>query len=795
MLCCQSKKDAEDKSSVVSYLLSKNAKVNVQDANGQTALIHAFFGNSGAKIIKALLDHKSNPWIEDKSNNTIFDYAINEEDLETTRLLISSCRENRTFPDSYEKLQIKHLEQCLANIQDMRKLSWPLVASSLRNNHTPICAADNDDLLTTASDMLGSKLNEGNFSPRCVRERKRSVCQFDPLCLETILNCSEDAKTNSPQRAQERERLDGEEQRKTSIRSLSEEEKFSFQLSDSEISPRDPSSGLEKLLKLQDSFSSSVDSNEFPYSSAGLQRDSIDKQTEFDSDEELHKGNTRAPTDVVQAAEDTLVEGLHGRSHGESNSCDRIFVSTITWSSTLIKAKEGSSDLHLPSKSSDNYLNNSISSEKVYNIDIKSSPQISPGSSCQSSPAMSPFTSPQLRRRKTLSSVTLKQKFNPSGSPLANDDNYKQESSIVRRYTLSSLEEAKLPNANLLRQLSSSPKDVTFTEAGSSSQVSEATKRFSPPGLRKSKSDLTDWRSMYQNLQGKEQAEYLPEYTLRQRSNMPLYQQSLENVPQASEVQSSKLQLPLIPCTKKGRRSQKDLGNSIPVVNHADGIQQAQGDSRIDMIFRRKNGAEKQRLLLQSEQTFPLEDQRYSSNMRRVSLPSSSRNVLDSCDVVATATTSDMLAKGWDKTPAEVTPDLLSHFATQLQPPEEPSHRHVAPRKVISSFTFDHSPSSPAAGEAEERNPSVPSGQQRVSPRLRTRTLLPPLIISQRRSPTHDTEDGYFSCSPSPADIESPRRKSSNEQPRYSFKPISPRSPIRSLQPFSSQSGKHQIYD
>ncbi|KAL9985501.1 hypothetical protein ACROYT_G007915 [Oculina patagonica] len=270
MLCCQSKTDMDEKSRVVSYLLSKQAKVNLQDIEGRTALIYACMSNSGKEVIKALLDAKSNPWIEDEIKNTVFDYVMNAEDLETTRLLINACRESMIV-DARDNVQVKHLEECLANIQDIRKFSWPLMGPRTRRDHTQLYAAEKEDPPISSSNLLSAELGgeDGEIAqPAPERRRKRSVCHFDPLDIQEILNCSEEAGKNTTNTENDQDdKSESEEKRKTSVRSLSEEERFSFQISDAENAPRDLSSGLEKLLKLQDSFCSSFDSNEFPCTS------------------------------------------------------------------------------------------------------------------------------------------------------------------------------------------------------------------------------------------------------------------------------------------------------------------------------------------------------------------------------------------------------------------------------------------------------------------------------------------------------------------------------------------------
>ena len=137
MLCCKSKTDPDEKRRVVAYLLSKKAMVNLQDIDGRTALIHASLSNSGREIIQALLDAKSNPWVQDLSKNTVFDYIINATDLETTRLLINACRESM-LAEERDEGQMVELEECLVKMQNMRKFSWPLMGNTLRKNHNSI---------------------------------------------------------------------------------------------------------------------------------------------------------------------------------------------------------------------------------------------------------------------------------------------------------------------------------------------------------------------------------------------------------------------------------------------------------------------------------------------------------------------------------------------------------------------------------------------------------------------------------------------------------------------------------
>jgi len=159
MLCCQAKTYMDDeKGRVVSYLLSKQAKVNLQDIYGCTALIYACMSNSGKEIIKALLHAKSNPWIEDESKNTVFDYVMNAEDLETTRLLINACRESM-LADARDNIEVKQLEECLANIQDIRKFSWPLTGPRIRRDQSYLYAAEKEDQSIPSPKRLGTNLS------------------------------------------------------------------------------------------------------------------------------------------------------------------------------------------------------------------------------------------------------------------------------------------------------------------------------------------------------------------------------------------------------------------------------------------------------------------------------------------------------------------------------------------------------------------------------------------------------------------------------------------------------------
>ncbi|KAJ7393965.1 Ankyrin repeat [Desmophyllum pertusum] len=804
MLCCQSKTEIDEKSRVVSYLISKQAKVNLQDIDGRTALIYACISNCGKEIIQELLDAKSNPWIEDESKNTVFDYVINAEDLDTTRLLINACRESMLV-DARDNIQMKHLEECLTNIQDMRKFSWPLMGPRLRRNHSHLYAAEKEDPSISGNNLLGADLGgDGETAPPAERRRKRSVCHFDPLDIQEILNCTEEAGTSTTNTENEQDdQSESEETRKTSVRSLSEEERFSVQISDADNVPRDPSSGLEKLLKLQDSFTSSFDFNEFPCTISDSHRNSLDTTRSSSVEQQFweEKNSTKERKRSVPSSNEVENTNEGGARREESKLENRVIFSfderreavnavnkdeklieetskrerlfTIRVSSAAVSKRESCTSLAETPRHV--ILNSVMDKAFVENIENRSNRIISPVTSQHSSPVMSPLASPRVTRRQTHTSVTLKQCMSPRVSPVPTSESNRREVNIVRRYTLSAMDMGKFQNTGVIKTLLAPP--ATETDAGRGSAVLESTTRggpegnFTPPGLRKSKSDMTDWRSMSRNLQGKDLIETAP----KQGPSIQGFQQFTDHGKEGSH-DVSEFQLPSISSMKKGRRSSKDFTQPMPVMISPTVESKAfTAEPRLELALPWRNNVDKQRLYL-SGQEFPLDDKKRSPSPSRVSLPSSPKDLPisspnSSCDVIAIAKVADLSPRGPDNTPGDVLPDLLfNSSASKFQYTDE---------------------SGPKQGGTSVATPQASShSQQRGSPRLRLGTLLPPLTISNRRSPTHELEDGYFSGTPSPADVESPRRKLSNEQLRYSFRPISPRSPIRSPKLFNLQSGK-----
>lgn len=801
MLCCQAKTVMNDeKGRVVSYLLGKHARVNLQDIFGRTALIYACMTNSGDEIIKALLDAKSNPWIEDESKNTVFDYVMNAEDLETTRLLINACRESM-LANARDNNEVKQLEECLANIQDIRKFSWPLTGPRIRRDHSYLYAAEKEDPSISGAKLLGANLNSDGEAAPPERRRKRSVCHFDPLDIEEILNCTEEAETNSTNtEGQQDDKSESEEKRKTSARSLSEEERFSFQISDAEnAAPRDPSSGLEKLLKLQDSFCSSFDSNEFPCSDDS-RRNSEDQNHSSSENrqigDEAHSIPGRKIVDIFDMAEkametksaDHIESGYCGKERieesfsafvrheageavdsnkdrdisEESRNRERLF--TFRVSTVAVSKSESYTTVSESSVQRHVVINSAINKQFTEATENRSNRIISPVTSQQSSPVMTPLASPQMTRRETHTPNALKQ--SPRASPVPTSENNRLDGvPIVRRYTLSAMDMGKFQTSGIKTLLVPLKHSTTVeTDARRGSAASESSSRggtggnFTPPGLRKSKSDLTDRTSMSHSLQGKDFLETGP----KSGQSIPGLQPLNDHGKERNDV--SEFQLPSISSTKKGRRSPKDLNQPITMINPSVENKYLNTDPRIELSLPWRNNSEKPRFHLPN-QDFSLEEQKPSSSPGRTSLPSSPMDPPSSpCDVIALAKAAELSPRGPDNTSGEVLPDLLFNSLTKLPYSEE-------------------------SGSKQGGSPAV-TPQNSAHRRLRPGTLLPPLNLSNRRSPTHDLEDGYFSGSPSPADVESPRRKSSNEQQRYSFRPISPRSPIRSPKPFNPHSGK-----
>lgn len=764
MLCCRSVSGAEEKQKVLNYLLGKKAKVNLQDIDGQTALIHASLSNSGEQIIRALLDAKASPWVQDERNNTVFDYVINAGDLETTRLLINACRDNM-LADDREIDRVEHLEEYLASIQDMRKVSWPLMGPRAQRSQMHGYAAKKEESSLSLTYRMGCELGVKCKSPQLERRRKRSVCHFGPLDIQEILNSDEgtrETKTNPDKETNGNK----SEPRKTSVRSLSEEERFSVQISDGENTAIETLPELEKLLTLQDSFSSSLDSID----SHSTANDPVDfgrfaheqvyqKATSEATEVEMAKrGNKTCASFADYESKkklDTDCEKDEVKSEKKSTQSERLFKPRASPDKYVTGLK---SDLTKTQKEGTTSVYKESTKADLDKTGEEISQHTSHGTHRQSSPV------PRITGRQTTAARTLNQRSIPRVSPVTIlSEQNRRDGSIVRRYTLSSMDMGKLhslgvANSTMVPQRRSTPGEPAAFEFSTKGGPEGG---FTPPELRKSKSDLTDWISMSEYFQETE----MIEFTIKNSQND--HQNAAQAKFDGDEI--GEVQLPSISSSKIGRRSPKEKIYERPTVISPSKSRQTYVEEREELagfLSKSNIGNDKQ--------------SRSQSRIKLSTDPSNSSSITN-VSSEKSHTPTQTTTGNRDETSEEALPDLL----LSCLPHESslPSHGRGSPPN-LSSTTFKDTTT------PEKSTPSSSHGQQRLSPRLRPGTLLPPLLITNRRTPTHEMEDGYFSGTPSPADVESPRKKHSNEHLRYSFKPISPRSPIPSQKVFPLQSGK-----
>ncbi|NXS67168.1 AN34B protein, partial [Pandion haliaetus] len=95
MIACRTKhvdSQSASKAKMVKYLLENKADPNIQDKSGKTALMHACLEKAGPEVVSLLLKSGADPSLQDHSNCSALVYAINSEDKETLKVLLSACR-------------------------------------------------------------------------------------------------------------------------------------------------------------------------------------------------------------------------------------------------------------------------------------------------------------------------------------------------------------------------------------------------------------------------------------------------------------------------------------------------------------------------------------------------------------------------------------------------------------------------------------------------------------------------------------------------------------------------------
>ncbi|KAL2779503.1 ankyrin repeat domain-containing protein 34B [Daubentonia madagascariensis] len=95
MIACKTKHvdhQSVSKAKMVKYLLENNADPNIQDKSGKTALMHACLERAGPEVVSLLLKSGADLSLQDHSSYSALVYAINSEDRETLKVLLSACK-------------------------------------------------------------------------------------------------------------------------------------------------------------------------------------------------------------------------------------------------------------------------------------------------------------------------------------------------------------------------------------------------------------------------------------------------------------------------------------------------------------------------------------------------------------------------------------------------------------------------------------------------------------------------------------------------------------------------------
>ncbi|XP_077900490.1 ankyrin repeat domain-containing protein 34B [Ictidomys tridecemlineatus] len=95
MIACKTKHvdhQSVSKAKMVKYLLENSADPNIQDKSGKTALMHACLEKAGPEVVSLLLKSGADLSLQDHSGYSALVYAINAEDRETLKVLLSACK-------------------------------------------------------------------------------------------------------------------------------------------------------------------------------------------------------------------------------------------------------------------------------------------------------------------------------------------------------------------------------------------------------------------------------------------------------------------------------------------------------------------------------------------------------------------------------------------------------------------------------------------------------------------------------------------------------------------------------
>lgn len=696
MLACKS--DSTEKEKVVEFLIKHRVKMNLQDEHGKTALMYACLSNSSDKLVRMLVSAKANPWVKDASKNTAFDYAISAGNIGTVKVMIEACREGKILskPGSFN-MEMRQLEEKLEQLPEVRKCSWPLMG--------PRNSEHKEKKISQQSELLVVEEDDESESPTRERRRKKSICHFDPIDIGSDKKENEENTEALPRPL-----------RKGSLysvgRSFSEDEKISLHFSDSDNSSFDIStvhlSSLERLIKLQDSITSSLESNESLNASA------------MKLDAAWNTQKHKEASHIKEKSEMTL--------EGSETTRQNVYGGFDILEATGINADAGFDEINVKRK--ELCLNEAANAHEKQLV-------------CSSVSLVKKTPSPSLRR-KTLGSLGRRDDVIESNSTRTTGS----DSAATRRITVSTMEVSGVfpyemsSTETKINRMKIRPLEVDMNNA-----PFDKTKRKSSGSskLKTSESFKVDSKPL----------------------NLPIISHP-DQQEDGNELNGKKLAVKLIEKTSVRRT----LSDSM--------CQSKRGGETI--VTRSDN-----RLGVGCSSPFSRDSNTVTSQAHVGNRERSASSPLTPPSVKTTflSTRSDGVLSSSSRcvspryTLAGDLPDLVLHSSMLSHSLAEPKHDlQVKTRLSPSPEVLDKD--SVFRSNSFSNLPEVVNFTTR-SPKEKRVALLPPLNISRKST---DAEEGYFSCSPSPLDLESPNR--GKEKSKYSFKPLSPRlvnRPVRNALP------------
>lgn len=755
ILACKSENTEKEK--VVEFLIKHRVKMNLQDVDGKTALMHACLTNSSDNLIRMLVNAKANPWVKDDSKNTAFDYAINAGNIGSVKVMIQACREGKMLskPGSFN-MEMKRLEDKLDQMPETRKCSWPLMGP----RHT----ASKEKKVSQQSELLAVDEDDETESPTRERRRKKSICHFDPIDIDFDNNTTADATT---------ERFP-KPLRQGSLYSVgrsasSEEERISLHFSDSDNSSFDRSSAhfssLEKLLRPRDSVTSSLESN-----------DSLNVQTptslKLDMVWNLEKQKHQLTShDEEKSVSTSDIEDSKTSHNTENSPCDADKSTVKTELKTSTQNTGVNRQLRRlnfqQAKSNNNVLitNDEVKvlfsprqqNESPLTLQEKHLPESTEHPSHL--PLREKLPSPSVSRRKTIGSLSGgKDDAMESGDSKQSGS----EATTVRRFTVSTMEGSSGMQLTEVSSLEIKLNRTKIRPLEVDIPSKQRTKRNSLDTLRSSK---------------KRDVNSKADFT--KPINLPIISKPDDGVKDNGPK--------LLKCNEK-TSVRRTLSDSICQSKRPNVA--TRHDNRLG-VSRSEYFADKQPLISSSS---PMQkgyrERSASSPLAPPESPQAERRASLSirCDVTSSCRDAQRSRSPRYMLSGDL-PDLVLHSPPRNRSPgnlDFQGHDQLPLQRTCRSI----SPEvlglvSPVPGSPNHTNiksnsyshlPEVIKSTT-GSPKEKRVALLPPLNISRK---PNDAEEGYFSCSPSPLDIDSPNR--GKEKSRYSFKPLSPRLVTRTVE-------------